>query len=88
MAGRLRIQGAVSDSLSPDQATCEHCGQPISWDEVCYTHDSSGFAECGLVVGGGTIRRIFGFKVREDPTFVRDPSFTSKAEPTTWFRNA
>jgi acetoacetate decarboxylase len=39
--------------LTPDHVPCRHCGKPISWDEVCWTHDDTGFADCGVEVSGG-----------------------------------
>lgn len=38
---------------TPDHVPCRHCKEPISWDEYCWTHDSSGFATCGTVISGG-----------------------------------
>lgn len=40
--------------LTPDHVPCRHCGRPISWDEYCWTHDDSGFADCGITIGQGT----------------------------------
>lgn len=39
---------------TPDHVPCRHCGEPISWDEICWTHDSTGFADCGVTISGGT----------------------------------
>lgn len=38
---------------TPDHVPCRHCGSLISFDEYCWTHDSTGFADCGLIVTGG-----------------------------------
>jgi hypothetical protein len=37
---------------TPDHVPCRHCGVLISWDEVCWTHDDTGFATCGTVITG------------------------------------
>ena len=37
---------------TPNHVPCRHCGVPISWDEYCWTHDDTGFADCGTVITG------------------------------------
>lgn len=65
--------------VTPDHVPCRHCGQPISWDEVCWTHDSSGFSTCGTVVRGGTTL-VPGITL--DPDIIEDPQYNGKtAEP-------
>ncbi len=67
----------------PDHTTCLHCGEPITWDEVCYTHDSSGFADCHLLVvpgkGAGRASWVQGGKgegnVVFNPDLVIDDSY-------------
>jgi hypothetical protein len=54
---------------TPDHVPCRHCGVPISWDETCWTHDNTGFADCGLTVRGGT-------PVRDHPEVVMNPTLT------------
>ena len=39
--------------VTPDHVPCRHCGASISWDEVCWVHDDTGFATCGVVMSGG-----------------------------------
>jgi hypothetical protein len=64
---------------TPDHVPCRHCGQPISWDEICWTHDEHGFADCGLVLSSGT--RI-GPYMTVDPKLTIDPKYKDKrAEP-------
>jgi len=41
---------------TPDHVPCRHCGQPISWDEICWTHDVTGFADCDLKVYGTAVK--------------------------------
>lgn len=38
---------------TPNHTPCRHCGVPISWDEYCWTHDNTGFADCGIIIRGG-----------------------------------
>jgi hypothetical protein len=72
--------------LTPDHVPCRHCGQPISWDEVCWTHDATGFADCDVQVTGGTPLENFlvtpegSYRVLVDPEvcFTERPSL---AEP-------
>lgn len=68
---------------TPDHVPCRHCGEPISWDEICWTHDSNGFADCGLLVCGGT-QYPEGM-----PQEVRDvlDSFASEIAPATIVMN-
>jgi hypothetical protein len=63
---------------TPDHVPCRHCGQSISWDEICWTHDNSGFADCGVTIRGGI---KFG-SVTIDPEVIENPEFGGKrAEP-------
>ena len=66
---------------SPDHSTCRNCGQRISWDDYSYTHDSNGFADCGIVISEGT--RIGGCAI--DPN-IRQSSTKKRryAEPMEW----
>lgn len=41
------------DARNPDHTTCRNCGQPITWSEYSYVHDSNGFSDCGIVISGG-----------------------------------
>lgn len=72
----------IPDALSPDNSLCEHCKEPITWDEVCYVHDNTGFADCGLVISGGT-KSMDGITV--DPTFTVTDPLQRKAAPREWF---
>lgn len=66
---------------SPDRSTCRNCQQPISWDEVCYTHDDTGFSDCGVMIDGGT--KIGPITV--DPELTVNPFYHgTRAEPITW----
>lgn len=39
------------DSLFfPDHSTCITCKKPITWNEWSYTHDDTGFADCGITL--------------------------------------
>jgi len=51
----------------------------ISWDEVCWTHDDSGFATCGTIISGGT-QIIPGITVDPDIK-VEGPYAGKTAEP-------
>jgi hypothetical protein len=63
---------------TPDGVPCRHCSKPIYWDEVCWVHDN-GFADCGLVVYGGT--KISSL-ITTDPQFAQEHSLKGKmAEP-------
>lgn len=73
----------TATATSPDHSTCRHCDQPITWDEVCYTHDDTGFAECGVTITGGT---EVAPGVTVNPR-VRAPSGKhrdKRAEPVEW----
>ena len=35
---------------SPNRSTCRNCGHRISWGDLGYTHDDSGFGDCGIIV--------------------------------------
>lgn len=64
---------------TPNHVPCRHCGHLISWDEICWTHDDSGFADCGLTVSGG---RDIGGGVVANPDIVQKSGFDGKrAEP-------
>jgi hypothetical protein len=66
---------------TPDGVPCRHCGTPISWDETCWTHDLTGFADCGAIIGGN-VENFGNFLVISDPEIVVDPEFKGKyAEP-------
>lgn len=52
---------------TPDHVPCRHCHEPISWDEVCWVHDSTGFADCHLKITGG---EKFGTIAVINPTFT------------------
>lgn len=56
---------------SPDHSTCSSCGEPISWDEICYVHDDTGFADCGIK---------FGKAEYETERFVINPEIQQKEE--------
>lgn len=74
----------------PDHSTCRHknCGRPISWDEYCYTHDDSGFADCRMTL----IRAGERVKLRGVSTLVDRDTFAylsntpedQTAEPKEW----
>ena len=67
---------------TPDHVPCRHCGVPISWDEVCWTHDDTGFADCDLHLTGGKridagdVDIIVGPKLN-----IAGPNAGKKAEP-------
>ncbi len=63
--------------MTPDHVPCRHCSKPISWDEMCWTHDHSGFAECSTVVTGGTpVSEICGVPAPPGTRFVLNPTVT------------
>jgi hypothetical protein len=63
---------------TPDGVPCRHCGEPIFWDEICWVHDN-GFADCGLVVGGGGRTRA---EIIIDPDLsIEGPHAGKRAEP-------
>lgn len=69
----------MSESPTPDHVPCRHCGRPISWDEICWVHDSTGFADCGLLIGGGI---NLGGGLSIDPEITVDPDYEgARAEP-------
>jgi hypothetical protein len=53
--------------LTPDHVPCRHCHKPISWDEVTWVHDLTGFADCHLQVTDG---------VKVGTIAVINPTFT------------
>lgn len=66
---------------TPDHVPCRHCGVPISWDEMCWTHDDTGFADCGLVISGGTHMISGGVVGIVNPTLTITRTDGAKAEP-------
>lgn len=87
----------MTDKPMPDRSTCRHCGKSITWDDWSYTHDHSGFADCGVVtVSGGeqvTLRVVadrVGLKPTwseiadniEDVPVVLNPEITSDGRKT------
>jgi len=86
---RVRLS-KITDSASPDFSVCEHCGRDIAWDEICYTHRHSGFAECSTAWAGedGTNSTHASFRISNSARMatIKDPSLIGKnAEPVTWF---
>jgi hypothetical protein len=82
------IDPPVTDR-EPDHSTCRHCGDTITWDEVCYTHDSNGMADCGLyIVGGERLPESMagvGTVALIDPSFLAEPDHAGhRAEPVEW----
>lgn len=68
-----------ADDRSPDHSTCRHCNVAISWDDDRYTHDDTGFGDCGVVLDD------LAGPVTFDPTTKVDPAFAgSRAEPVEW----
>jgi len=63
---------------TPDHVPCRHCGEPISWDEITWVHDNTGFADCGLVITPG-IR--FGSVILDPDMDVQGPSAGKRALP-------
>lgn len=85
--GRTKIRNAP-DTLSPSRGTCEHCGQPINWNNTCYVHDLHGFADCWVkfTTKMGDVKGSHAFVI--DPTITIEPPAglpETQAEPTTWF---
>jgi hypothetical protein len=39
-------ESAIERIPTPDGSPCRYCGEPISWDEICWIHNSTGFANC------------------------------------------
>lgn len=75
---------------TPDHVPCRHphCRQPISWDETCWTHDDTGFADCGLLIldpdNGQPVATLFGPGIAAlvDPTILQPPPHArTLAEP-------
>lgn len=63
---------------TPNHTPCRHCGVPISWDEYCWTHDNTGFADCGLLIRGGLRTDLAGLVKALDfqpVPFVRSGEF-------------
>ncbi len=76
----------ITDEISPDVATCEHCGEQIFWDEVAYVH-RNGMSPCGVKLEAGTPAQIGGVPVTVNPKIVTDDAVTTNAEPTTWYED-
>lgn len=71
----------LADAKSPDRSICRFCEEEISWDQVCYTHDNSGWSDCGVTIVGGSV--VGSFVV--NPELEVNPMFQGKrAEPVTW----
>jgi hypothetical protein len=67
---------------TPDHVPCRHCGVPISWDEICWTHDDTGFADCGLVISGGkSVGRSRGEMILDPDLKIEGPHAGERAEP-------
>lgn len=65
---------------TPDHVPCRHCGVLISWDEVCWTHDDTGFATCGTILTGTEIAAGTGIYI--DPKVTTEgPHAGKNAEP-------
>lgn len=70
---------------SPDHSYCRFCEEPITFQEVSYTHDSTGFADCGVRISGGKPATFGGQKITINPEITTDPSYGgSQAEPMEW----
>lgn len=93
---RVRIEHP-GDQRSPDFSTCEHCGEPIGWDDYCYVH-TNGWAECGTTITGGepvgNLNQIIpgidvpaplGTVFRINPTIIS--TTTQCAEPKEWYED-
>jgi len=65
----------------PDHSSCRNCAAAISWDEYSYTHDDTGFVDCGVVFSGGT-RMPSGLLVNPEITATRTDG--ARAEPVEW----
>lgn len=70
----------VNTDETPDHVPCRHCGVPISWDEICWTHDDTGFATCGTIISGGTRSPSDMITVNPDID-VEGPHAGKRAEP-------
>lgn len=66
---------------TPDHVPCRHCGLPISWDEICWTHDDTGFADCGLTIESSDRIASESMTLLINPTFVKGPHAGKRAEP-------
>jgi hypothetical protein len=67
---------------TPDHVPCRHCGLPISWDEICWIHDNTGFADCGLTMRGSKV--VVGetmYAVIDPDLKVEGPHAGKRAEP-------
>lgn len=65
----------MKDLFYPDHSVCITCHKPISWDDYGYTHDDTGFADCGialdldpLVHGVSLVKEIHQFSRYEGAT--------------------
>lgn len=72
----------ASGQPMPDHSTCRHCGIAISWDEYSYTHDDTGFADCGIVFSGG--QRTSGGSFLLNPEITMTRTDGARAEPIEW----
>jgi hypothetical protein len=43
---------------TPDHVPCRNCGKPISWDDWCWIHDDSNFADCYITVDTTGCQRV------------------------------
>jgi hypothetical protein len=77
-------------SFTPDHVSCRSCGKSISWDECCWTHDDTGFADCGVQVTGGLplngslITREGECRVLVDPEIQRTGAATTAQPVGDW----
>lgn len=78
----MTFESPPADEQSPDHSTCVNCGEPITWDDVCYVHDGTGFADCGLIIEGGA---ALGDRLTLDPEIKVDAAFDGMcAKPVEW----
>lgn len=78
----MTSESPPADERSPDHSTCRNCGTPVTWDDWCYVHDANGFADCGLVVSGGTpLAPGVLLNPRMSPLAAGQ---TGRAEPVEW----
>ena len=69
----------------PDHSTCRNCGTAISWDEYSYTHDDTGFADCGIMFTGGTLKPYKdGLNLLVNPEITLTRHDGAYAEPREW----
>ena len=74
-----------ADERSPDHSVCRHCMQTITWDEICYIHDATGFADCGLTITGGASVAMNDVEISINPDIAVDESYGGAcAEPVEW----